>query len=320
MILLYAVEAWVLAIVCWAWITLRALVPNRPLLDETCAYATLLVSTLNLFFGAVLREHETGVAKAYLGFTLTLWTYMTYAIFDGIYIWDTGSRLLPQDGSCCPNRDVAEMNRAFYFGGLSYYLAPSGLTLAFQTVQVFVASGALVSLKGSIWPGNGWGYSCGFLLSLTYTLRFFGYPELPCPPGVGFFGMRVDYGPLFATFTACLLLFILLDGMMHSLLPVLQYISRAVGVVLVTLFCLTVVAASDGRGMLTVPLIFLLAKAWFPVGWGFVEPFLPAQASAEPVQQPERRSRRWVVPMTTDLPGPDMQTCIVARQATKKTA
>lgn len=320
MVLLYAVEAWVLAVVCWAWITLRALVPNRPLLDETCAYATLLMSTLNLFFSAVLRDHETGVAKAYLGFVLTLWTYMTYAIFDGIYIWDTGSRLLPQDETCCPNRDVPSMNRSFYFGGLSYFMVPSALTLAFQTVQVFVASGALVSLKGSIWPGNGWGYSCGFLLSLTYSLRFFGYPELPCPPGVGIFGMRIEYGPLFSTYTVCLLIFILLDGMMHSLPRPLQYVSRAIGVVLVTLFCLTVVVASDGRGMLTVPLLFLLAKAWFPVGWGFIEPFLPVAPVTPEPQAMERRSRRWVVPVSTDLPGPDMQTCIVARQTTKKTA
>jgi len=56
--LLYAVEAWVLAVVCWAWITLRALVPNRPLLDETCAYSTLSFHALISFWACFEKPRD----------------------------------------------------------------------------------------------------------------------------------------------------------------------------------------------------------------------------------------------------------------------
>ena len=42
MSLLYAVEAWVLAILGWAWLTLRVLIPRRPLAEELCVSTDLL--------------------------------------------------------------------------------------------------------------------------------------------------------------------------------------------------------------------------------------------------------------------------------------
>jgi len=90
MSLLYAVEAWVLAIFAWAWLTLRNLIPRPPLLENLCVYSTLLVSTLNLGLSAALPSQRSEVGKAYLGLALALWTYLTYALFDGLQIYDTG--------------------------------------------------------------------------------------------------------------------------------------------------------------------------------------------------------------------------------------
>lgn len=161
MSLLYAVEAWILAVLGWAWLTLRVLIPQRPLAEELSVYGTLLVSTGNLLLCGLLRDRAE-VFKAYLGFTLVVWTYLAYALLDCLVVYDTGARFVPDAPAgnsselCCPNRDVPAMNRAFYFGGLSLFLLPGAVTLAFQTVQVFVAGAGYVSINESLWPGNGW--------------------------------------------------------------------------------------------------------------------------------------------------------------------
>ena len=159
MSLLYAVEGWVLAVLSWGWLTLRDLIPERPLAEELSVYSTLVVSTLTLGLCAALRDRSEAV-RAYLGFTLVVWTYLTYALLDCIPIYDTGSRYVPDVGNstvlCCPNVDVAGMNRAFYFGNLTLFLVPWAVTLAFQTLQVFIAGAAYVSIKESVWPGNAW--------------------------------------------------------------------------------------------------------------------------------------------------------------------
>ena len=77
MTLLYAVEAWILSIVAWAWLTLRDLIPERPLLEELSVYSTLLMSTLNLLLSALVGQRGE-ISKAYLGFVLAIWTFMAY--------------------------------------------------------------------------------------------------------------------------------------------------------------------------------------------------------------------------------------------------
>ena len=314
MSLLYAVEAWVLAIVGWAWLTLRVLIPRRPLAEELCAYSTLLVSTITLLLCSILRDRAE-VLRAYLGFTLVLWTYLAYALFDCLPVFDTGSRYVPDTANttalCCPNRDVQAMNRALYFGGLNLYLVPGAVTLAFQTVQVLVAGAAYVSLRESMWPGNGWGYSLAALLSTAYFARFAGLLEPPCPGGSfnTLFGLGLNYGILFGFFAFAMMLLILLDGMDFP--QGLALGSRVFGLVLVTCFCVAVAGASDGRGMLTLQVLLFLLKAWLPVFWSIIESWwLPhsdmSNPSAPPVdpRRGTRRSVRWVVPIQTDLSQP----------------
>ena len=146
------------------------------------------------------------------------------------------------------------------------------------------------------------------MLSTAYFARFSGMLEPPCPDGSfnTFFGLGLNYGLVFGFFAFALMLLILLDGLA---LPVaLGFSCRAFGLAVVTLFCLSVSMASDGRGMLTLPLILLLVKAWLPVLWSIVEPWWtngqPApQAPVSDMARPRssRRNVRWVMPINTDL-------------------
>jgi hypothetical protein len=314
MSLLYAVEAWILAVLGWAWITLRVLIPRRPLAEELCVYSTLLVSTFTLMLCSVLRDRAE-VLRAYLGFTLVLWTFLAYAIFDCLPLYDTGSRYVPDVANrtvlCCPNQDVQAMNRAVYFGGLGLFLLPSSVTLALQTVQVLVAGAAYVSLRESVWPGNGWGYSLAALLSTAYFARFAGLLEPPCPDGAfnTLFGLGLNYGMVFGFFAFALMLLILLDGMAFP--PGFAVGARLFGMVIVTMFCISIAFASDGRGMLTIQVILLLLKAWLPVVWSIIESLwfssynMPTPSAPHlEVRRSGRRSVRWVVPIQTDLSQP----------------
>ena len=107
------------------------------------------------------------------------------------------------------------MNRALYFGGLTLYLVPGAVTLAFQTVQVLIAAGSVVYTRDTVWPGNGWGYTVACLLSTVYFMRFGGVLEAPCPDGSfnTLFGTQVNYGLVFAVFSFGLIILILVDGL-----------------------------------------------------------------------------------------------------------
>lgn len=323
MSLLYAVEAWILSILCWAWITLRVLIPRRPLAEELCAYSSLLVSTVTLLLCSVIKERGE-VLRAYLGFTLVLWTFLAYALMDCLAVYDTGSRYVPDaastngTGLCCPNQDVPGMNRALYFGSLSLYVVPGAITFAFQTVQVLVAGAGYASLRESVWPGNGWGYSLAALLGTAYFARYGGVLEPPCPGG-GFntlFGLGVNHGILFGFFAFSMMLLILLDGFAFP--QGLALGARFFGLLLMSMFCLSVTYASDGRGMMTLPIILFLAKCWLPVMWGVIEAWwfydLPQRPgpAIEPSRRMGRRSLRWVVPIQTDLSQPAEDTRLPA--------
>ena len=308
MAIIYAIEAWILAIIAWAWITLRDLIPPRPLMEELCAYSTLTMATLNLALASVVHD-KAQVFKAYLGFTLVAWTYLAYAICDGLVIWSTGSRYVPDaptGGLCCPNSDVQAMNRQFYFGGIPLYLVSGAITFAFQTVQVFIAGGAYVTLRESVWPGNGWGYSIAALLATFYYIRFGGLVEAPCPSGAfnTLFNLSTNDGLVFAFFAFALMILVLLDGL--YLTPAVAVVSRLVGLAIVTLFCASVAYVSDGRGMLTLPLLLLLLKAWIPVVWSVLEPLwlrsIPAPPAEADAGRAKKRTMRWVMPAT--LPSP----------------
>lgn len=152
------------------------------------------------------------------------------------------------------------------------------------------------------------GYSLAALLATAYFVRFAGIIETPCPDGAfnTLFGLGVGYGGVFGFFAFALMLLILLDG---TELPTgLAFASRAFGLLIVSLFCVSVAYASDGRGMLTMPLILLIVKAWAPVLWSIVEPWWtrrPQDAPDDPAPlaraRASRRNVRWVVPISTDL-------------------
>ena len=150
------------------------------------------------------------------------------------------------------------------------------------------------------------GYSIAALLAVVYFARFSGMLEPPCPGGAfqSLFGSSLNDGAVFCVFAFAMLILILLDGL--SLPHGLAVTSRLFGLGIVTLFCASVYYASDGRGMLTLPLLLLLIKAWLPVVWGIVEPWWllgDPVPTAPPAPPARKQTVRWVMPVDVPTPG-----------------
>ena len=139
--LLLAVEAWVIAVLGWAWLAVRGFLSPRPLLEELVLYAGATISTANLGLASVAPDSRKGVFQAHLGAHLALWLLLAYGLADALPTPDTGSEYVSPvsnatAGTCCPNRRHSLATRQLFFGGMVLYLAPGALTLAIQTVQV----------------------------------------------------------------------------------------------------------------------------------------------------------------------------------------
>ena len=301
MVLVYAVESWILSIVGWAWLSLRESALPRSFMDEFTLYAALGLSTANLLVCSLTPLASRGdVQRAFLRASIAVWLLYGYCILDSLPMPNTGSQYVPVNSSnpdlCCPNSDVPAMHRALFWGGFQWFLAPSAVTLAFQTLQVLTGAAGVATSGETAWPGASWGYVLGCLLCTMLFLRFAGVPRAPCPEG--WFSLlqalHVNYAHVFAALGGGMFLLINLEGF-----PVSRSLSTAShvgGLVLVLILSATVVVAGNGRGMLTLPVFVLLAVIVAPVGFALLRPL--AAQGVEPAK-PKATRTRWVLPMRT---------------------
>ena len=148
------------------------------------------------------------------------------------------------------------------------------------------------------------------ILATFYFVRFSGLVQQPCPSGAfaTIYGLSGNDGLVFGFFAFCLMVLVLLDGLTLDAVPSL--FSRLFGLAVMTLFCASVAYASDGRGMLTLPLRLLLLQAWRPVVWSRFELLWLKGAPPPPMEgdawRSKKRTVRWVMPAT--LPSPLVMT------------
>ena len=302
--LLMAVESWILAIVGWAWLAIRGAVLGRSLLEETCVYGTLLVSTVNLLLCGSAPGARGDFFRAHGVAVLALGCLLAYGAADSLPQPGTGRGFAP-DGpvaGCCPNLRLAESNRALYFGGASLYLVPAAVTLALQAFQILLAAGALVGEGGSAFPGHQAGVLALALFAALCYLRLSGSPVPPPCPDANFrmlFNISLfNYGHVLALLGVCLLLLLGLDG--FGLGRALSLVLRTGQLALAALFCASAAYALHARGMLTWSAVALLAKGLAGAVLGFFAVCRPEDApelSAECLRP--RRRTRLVMPIST---------------------
>jgi len=290
----YAVEAWVLAVVQWAYVTVRALAA-RSTAEELCAYGGLLCSSLNLLGHAASTtypQHPYFVLQA----SVTL--FFVFLLASGMDGWPSDTSSIPPSLSFrdCPNLDASKMFRRDFFGDSDFHIAPGAVTLAFQTMQVLVSASALH--PGCMWPGHALGYACLSYLGALYALRFGGALQAPCPGGyVTLFGVwDVNISAAFACMSFTLLMWIALEAV--ALSSYSRIASRSLGSLLAFSLAVSSLYVSSGRNMLTPPLVFYSLGSLLMSITGLIP---AAPAPQEPAQE-QRRTVRWVVPPSLPKP------------------
>lgn len=293
MSLAYAVESWVFSIIGWAWVSLRVLV-SRSIAEEFLSYTNLILSTVNLIGHAATSDFPS---HPYFALHISTTLFYAYLLLSGMDGWASDTSSIPRelDVRACPNREPAWMVRRDFFGLSDYHLVPGAVTMAFQVIQILI-SGATLSV-GRLWPGHALGYSCLALLSLTYALRFGGAFQKPCPESAFNFlsAWTVETWVLFLLLSVTLVTWTAFEGV--AVTKWTRLAARGSGCFLTLSGGISILLVSDGRGMLTVPLLlYFLVSFSFALTGLWPDPVEPEERRAE------RKAVKWIVPQTLPRP------------------
>jgi hypothetical protein len=297
-----ALEAWVLSVFGWSWLTVQNIwMPS--LLSSLVFYGILLISSLNLVVSSLFVEGRYPRA-AYFN------TVLGFVLFCFVCIADTfdtltfgGERFKPpdgRDGGCCANCDIARSNRALFFADSPLYVMQAGVLIGYLLVQLIVAAGQLLDTEmRSVWGGVTWGNTLALMLTARFIIMFDGSTLVLLPDSVIYvllfskplMSLSIIYWLLLDAF----ILLTVLEG-----LPQLNIIGFRIvrGVSLgVTLFFVVLSCVVHGvRGMLTPPLFLGLCLVMLASVLGILEAFLGIDTNSAPSSLPPSRAPAVVEP------------------------
>ncbi len=171
--MVYAVEAWILALISWAWLTFQEMWAWS-LLSAHVFYGLMCLSTLNVIVSG-LAPDSVGPRSAYFGAVLALTLHAACCVLDTLPMPQVGPKPFVSpftDSSTCT---LAKSNQLFFFSDTPLYLAQAGATLAYLVIQLVVSGAALLdSDRRSLWPGASWGCGLGVLLCGRFISAFDG--------------------------------------------------------------------------------------------------------------------------------------------------
>jgi hypothetical protein len=195
-VLMYSFEAWIMSLIGLGWLSIRWVFQTRSLLEEYLIYSACIASTMSLVFNGVGSTHNAN-CKAFFSLHLLHWVlgvyiaaesfyFLSFPMFDSPVVFinatnitNAGNITLP----CCPNDRPELWTRQIYFEGLSVYLIPLAITMAFQTIHLVVAAAALTNTQATLWPGSCVGYFMIHVATVQLYVKFIGSGILtpPCP-------------------------------------------------------------------------------------------------------------------------------------------
>jgi hypothetical protein len=155
--LLYAVEMLLFALIGWAWLAVREIMGDTPVLEVTVLLVMLVSSVLNLLFALTYytTDQFKDPAKAFLNHTACVWLLFIFCQFQS----STDGR-----GQICCAEDGKKSlfslrltYKAAHFGGLALHQPAAAITLAFLSIfLILAASQARVCIENPReWPMHG---------------------------------------------------------------------------------------------------------------------------------------------------------------------
>jgi hypothetical protein len=315
--LVYAVEAWLLSIMGWAWLTLQEMWAWS-LLSAHVFYGFIWLSTCNVIATGA-RPDGAGPRSAYFATVLAFALHSACCIFDTLVAPQVGPVAFesPFNRTACT---LAKSQQLLYFSDSPFYLAQAGITLGYLIIHLVLAGAAMLdTAEHSAWPGPTWalglclllcqrfaglydGTSAGITADRTRFVQLFSLPV-------------VEYAVLFVGFLYFLGIMLAVEGMLFHGVG-WRKSARYVTFVGVILFLCFAGYALVVRGFLTPGLVLLFAlilavnlfslaegvRAAAPVVVPVVVPARPPyqpQAPALGMQAPDRS--RFFIPSAVEM-------------------
>lgn len=185
-VLLYALESCILGVVGLSWHGIKNIFWGPTFAEDYLIYTQGAVAIMYLVFVSLIHD-KRGVCRAYFSVTLINWLFVVYTATDSYddftfdykdrppYIYNNTNSTV-----CCPNNMLAKWNQHIFFNGNGMYLLPFAVTGALQTVQVIIASAALINTQPTLNPGISFSHGLFALAITVMNLRFLGILHPPC--------------------------------------------------------------------------------------------------------------------------------------------
>lgn len=289
MALAAAVQAWILAIFGWTWLTVLEL-GGPSLLTAHVFIGMLWLSTCNLLLVAFFptnRAPPAGYFGAVLAFSLSTF-FCILDTFEPTLLVDR--RFTPPGGPTnttplgtttqfqTANCTLARMHQVFYFSGSSMYLIYAGSVIGYLVVQLLVAASHMLDVerRSSIWPGPAWGMALLSLLAFRGFVTFDGSASGGVEVDKQFFYFKLFSEPILllsvafgAAFCAGMFLLVLEGLFMQSLIQ--RKFVRLFALGFTLLFFVASSLVFYDKGMLTTSLFIVLSLTILPAIVGAVQ-------------------------------------------------
>jgi hypothetical protein len=257
MTIVYAVEAWVLALASWGWLVVMEMWAWS-LLGAHVFYGLIWLSSCNLVMTGIYPD-SLGPRSAYFAAVLAFALHSACCVLDtvtpgmGTAVFES-----PTNSTSCT---LPKTQQLFFFNGSQFYLAQAGATLGYLVVQLILAGASMLdSERHTLWVGSSWGGGLGMLLCARFLITFDGLAKGVSGNSRYFqlFSLPImDYTVLFTFFLYVLAVLVGIEGLLFPGLgwrKTVRYISFGLTVPFVCFVFYVLVP----KGMLTPGVLVLL--------------------------------------------------------------
>jgi hypothetical protein len=169
--MVFAVEAWILALAGWGWLSVQEMWAWS-LLSAFVFYSLIWLSTCNIIVCGT-SPTSVGPRSAYFSAVLILFLFCLCAVFDTLASPQVFAKFeSPYNETTC---SLARTQQLFFFSETPLYLLQAGATVAYLIVQLIIAGAAMLDAgEQTLWPGPAWGMGLTVLLCARFVAVFDG--------------------------------------------------------------------------------------------------------------------------------------------------
>jgi len=295
------------------WLSCRTVFNNRSFLEEYLLYGQAFTATLNIILLS-LQIDKRQASRAYFIINLIHWTLGIYCSADSLYPlhFNPGQNSsIPRNftmknstkQTCCPNHDLIEWNRHFFFAGFQLFLAPMAITQAVQTLHLIISAAALANTQHTLWPGATIGYAFLSTSSFFTAIKFLNYITKPCPDTTIYIFDNITWNlsTLLIFYVFCFSAAGIVQGFTQASSKTrLMWNFLTIG--LIGCYIITIIWNLFDLQIITWSWLVFTSIGIIPFVYIFVEILYPTDIIVESRVPPKLKGRtRFVVPIQTDL-------------------